>query len=112
MAPKVILGSILFNQTKLLQNIVEQVATDRAKGGVVHPGLKDGVGFMVPNAALIAAVVPPEAQACMKEVQQAILDGKISLPLEGVIGHQNAGKTIDPKSLIVGGGTFCLNKKS
>jgi hypothetical protein len=34
------------------------------------------------------------------------------VPAQRVIGRQNAGKTIDPKSLLVSGTHPCLNKRT
>ena len=110
MAPSVILGSVLFNQTTLLQNIVEQVAAGTAKGGIIHPGLKQGVGFMVPNEPLMATI-PAEARECMRLVQQAIIDGTIIIPDDTVIGHPNAAKSIDTATLAKDPSAPCLNKR-
>ncbi len=110
MAPKVILGSILFNQTALLQSLVEQVAAGAAKGGILHPGLKQGVGLTVWNEALLATI-PAEARNCMRQVQQGIMDGAITIPDDAVIGHPNAAKTIDTASLVTGPPSACLNKR-
>jgi basic membrane protein A len=112
MAPKVILGSLLFNQTLLLEQVVESVAAGNAKSGYIHPGLKQGVGTFVKNAPLMATI-PEAARTCMTLVRQAILDDQITLPGDPVIGHQNAAKTIDTKSLLTGGpASPCLDKKS
>jgi basic membrane lipoprotein Med (substrate-binding protein (PBP1-ABC) superfamily) len=90
---------------------VEQVAAGTAQGGITHPGLRQGVGFMVENAALMAGI-PEEAKACIQQVRQAIIDGTITLPDEAIIGHPNAAKTIDTKSLVTGPPSPCLNKRS
>jgi basic membrane protein A len=110
-APAVILGSVLFNTTNIMAKLVEDVATGNAKAGIVYPGLKDGVGNMVENAPLIANI-PAEARECMKTVRQQILDGQIVVPGDDVLGKQNSSQSVDTKSLVVGGASTCLNKRS
>jgi basic membrane protein A len=111
LAPKVILGSILYNQATLVSNLIKSVASGTAKGEVQEPGISQGVGTFVENAALMQNV-PAEARECMNLIRQGIVDGTIKVPGQRIIGRQNAGKTIDPKSVLVGGTHPCLNKRT
>jgi hypothetical protein len=48
----------------------------------------------------------------MQSVRQQILDGQIVVPGDAVLGKQNSSQSVDTKSLVVGGATTCLNKRS
>jgi basic membrane protein A and related proteins len=110
-APRVILGSLLYNQATLVSNLIKSVASGAAKGEVQEPGINQDVGTFVENSALMQNV-PVEARECMALIRQGIIDGSIKVPAQRVIGRQNAGKTIDPKSLLVSGAHPCLNKRT
>ena len=56
--------------------------------------------------------VPAEARECMALIRQGIVNGDIKVPAQRVIGRQNAGKAIDPKSLLASGTHPCLNKRT
>jgi basic membrane protein A and related proteins len=111
LAPKVILGSLLYNQATLVLNLIKSVASGTAKGEVQEPGISQGVGTFVENAALMQGI-PAEARECMLLVRQGILDEAIKVPGQRIMGRQNAGRTIDTKSILVSGSHPCLNKRS
>jgi basic membrane lipoprotein Med (substrate-binding protein (PBP1-ABC) superfamily) len=111
LAPRVILGSLLYNQATLVSNLIKSVASGQAKGEVQEPGLRQEVGTFVENATLMQNV-PAEARECMALVRRGIVDGSIQVPAQRVIGRQNAGKTIDPKTLVASGTHPCLNKRT
>jgi basic membrane protein A len=111
LAPKVILGSLLYNQATLVQNLIKSVTSGTAKGEVQEPGISQGVGTFVENPALMQNIAA-EAKECMELVRKGILDETIKVPSQRVMGRQNAARTIDTKSVLVSGSHPCLNKRS
>jgi basic membrane protein A and related proteins len=111
LAPKVILGSLLYNQATLVLNLIKSVASGTAKGEVQEPGISQGVGTFVENPALMQNIAA-EAKECMELVRKSILDESIKVPSQRVMGRQNAARTIDTKSVVPSGSHPCLNKRS
>jgi basic membrane protein A and related proteins len=111
LAPKVILGSLLYNQATLVLNLIKSVTSGTAKGEVQEPGISQGVGTFVENPALMQNI-SAEAKECMELVRKGILDGTIKVPSQRVMGRQNAAKAIDTKSILAGESHPCLNKRS
>lgn len=109
-APKVIMLSVVYRQAELISNLIRTVVDRTAKGGVLAPGVKEGVGTLIENASLMATV-PAEAKECLRALQQSFKDGKMRIPDDRVMGKQNAATTIDPKSVIEGGVHPCLSKR-
>jgi basic membrane protein A and related proteins len=111
MAPKVVLGSLLYNLSGVIQKMVESTAEGNAEGGLVKPGVKDGVGTFAANDALMATV-PAEANSCLLLVQKSFAAGAMQIPDDKIMGRQDGAKTIDTKSVVSGGIHPCLNKRT
>lgn len=111
-APKAILASVLYNQARLVQTLIESVVSGTAHGEIEHPGISAGVGTLVENENL-SSVIPPDARKCTQLVFKAIEAGTLRIPSDEVLGRQNAAKTIDPKIVLTGGSNNpCYDKRS
>lgn len=110
-APKAILGSVVFTQSHIISGIIKQAVSGSAKGHVMEPGVKEGVGTLVQNTELMAKI-PAEARECMNLVLQSFNEGKMKIPDDRVIAKQNAARTIDTASIVENGKHPCLNKRS
>jgi basic membrane protein A len=110
-APNAILGSVVFEQAHIVSGIIKSVVNGTAKGGVIEPGVKEKLGTLVENKALLAKV-PAEARECLQLIQQSFDEGKMRIPDDRIIAKQNAAKTIDTASVVEGGKHPCLNRRS
>jgi basic membrane protein A len=110
-APNAILGSVVFEQAHIVSGIIKSVVNGTAKGGVIEPGVREKLGTLVENNALLAKV-PAEARECLQLIQQSFDEGKMRIPDDRIIAKQNAAKTIDTASVIEGGKHPCLNRRS
>jgi basic membrane protein A len=110
LAPRAILGSVLFNQAKVIANEIASVVNGTAKGEIIEPGVKEGVGTLVENKPLMATI-PNEARECLRLIQQSYAEGKMRIPADRIMGRQNGAKDVDTKTVVAGGTHPCLNKR-
>ncbi len=111
LAPKVILGSVLFGQERAISNIIKSVVDGTAKGGLLEPGVRDGVGNFVANPALIGSV-SKDAATCLRAIEESFAHDQMRIPSDKIMGRQNGGKDVDTKAIVAGGVHPCLNKRS
>ena len=109
-APNAILGSVVFEQAHIISSIIKSVVNGTAKGEVIEPGVKERVGILAQNTALLAKV-PADARECLQLILQSFDEGKMRIPDDRIIAKQNAAKTIDTASVVEGGKHPCLNKR-
>jgi basic membrane protein A len=110
LAPKVILGSVLFGQERMIANIIKSVAAGTAKGGLLEPGVKDGVGSFAANTALLDSV-SEDAGACLRLIEESFASNQMRIPSDKIMGRQNGGKDLDTKTVVAGGAHPCLDKR-
>jgi basic membrane protein A len=110
-APNAILGSVVFEQAHIISSIIKSVVNGTAKGEVIEPGVKERVGILAQNTALLAKV-PADARECLQLILQSFDEGKMRIPDDRIIAKQNAAKIIDTASVVEGGKHPCLNKRS
>jgi basic membrane protein A and related proteins len=109
--PKSILGSVVFTQSQIIAEVIKSVVNGTGRGHVIEPGVREGVGTFVENAALLQSV-PAEARECLQLVRQSFDRGQMRVPDDRVIAKQNAAKSIEPASAVEGGTHPCLNKRA
>jgi len=110
-APNAILGSVVFEQAHIIAGIIRSVVNGTAKGEVIEPGVKEGVGILAENKALLAKV-PEAARQCLDLIVKSFKDGQMRIPDDRIIAKQNAAKTIDTATVVEGGQHPCLNKRT
>jgi basic membrane protein A and related proteins len=109
-APEAIIASLVYNQAGVIKAIIKSVVDGTAKGGILEPGVKEGVGTFIENAALIAKLAE-DARSCLKLVQKSFDDGQMQIPGDDVMGRQGGAKEIDTRTVVAGGTHPCLNKR-
>jgi basic membrane protein A len=111
LAPKTIVASVLYSQARLVQGMITSVASGKAKGEILEPGISEGVGSLVENKPLFDAL-PKDAQECTHLVFADIEKGKLKIPDQITMGKQNAAKSMDPKIVLTSDSHPCFNKQS
>ncbi len=109
--PRTVLGSVVFGQAPIILSVIKSVVNKTAKGEIIEPGVKEGVGTLVRNTALLAKM-PADVRECVGLVEQSFAEGKMRVPEDRVIGRQNSAKDIDPSTAVVGGTHPCLKKRA
>jgi basic membrane protein A len=108
--PRTVLGSVVFGQAPIILSVIKSVVNGTAKGQIIEPGVKEGVGTLVQNSALMAQV-PSAARECVNLIEQSFAEGRMRMPEDRMIGRQNAAKDIDPATAVAGGTHPCLKKR-
>jgi basic membrane protein A len=109
--PKAVLASVVFRQAPIILAVIKSVVDGSAKGRIIEPGVKEGVGTLIQNGPLMEKM-PAGARECVQLIEQSFAEGKIHLPEDRVIGRQNSAKDIDPASVVAGGAHPCLKKRN
>jgi basic membrane protein A len=78
LAPKNMVGSFVYNLYPIFQKIVTDAAAGKFKGSTYDVGLRSF--NLVLNPSYSAGKISPSALAKMKQVQAAILSGKLKVP--------------------------------
>jgi basic membrane protein A and related proteins len=110
-APEAIIASVIYSQAQVVKGIIKSVVDGTAKGEILEPGVKEGVGMFVENGPLLAKL-PEDVRSCLKLVRQSFEDGQMLIPGEKVMARQGGAKDVDTTTVVAGGTHPCLNKRS
>jgi basic membrane protein A and related proteins len=99
LAPKAILGSILYDLGGLVYQVTKLAHAGRLEGKVYTAGLAQGVGEFVYNDQL-DNIVTPEVKAKVSRIKQQIISGTLRVPSTAVLGKPGSSDNIDPHSLV------------
>lgn len=99
LAPKAILGSILYDLGGLVYDVTKRAYQGKLEGKVYTAGLARGIGEFVYNDQL-RSVVTPQIRAKVEAIKKDVIRGKIMVPSTATLGKPGSADNIDPKSLV------------
>ncbi len=99
LAPKAMLGSILYNLGGLVYEVTKLAYQGKLEGKVYTAGLAKGVGEFVYNDQL-KGVVTPQIREKVEGIKKDVISGKIRVPSTATLGKPGSADKIDPKSLV------------
>jgi len=93
--PKTIIASVLYDLSSLVYNTIK-LAKEGTLAGQIYPGgLKQGVGALAFNNALVDQTTQNKINA----IKADIISGKLKIPSTDVLGQVGSSDKIDPQSL-------------
>ncbi len=99
LAPKAILGSILYDLGGLVYDVTKLAYQGKLEGKVYTAGLSKGVGEFVYNDQ-VTGVVTPQIRAKVEAIKKDVISGKIMVPSTATLGKPGSSNSIDPQSLV------------
>ena len=93
--PKAVIASVLYDLSSLVYSTIKLAKEGKIAGEVYPGGLKDGVGNLVVNDALVDQTTKDK----IASIKADIVAGKLKIPSTDLLSQVGSSDKIDPKSL-------------